>query len=222
VNRSWLKMALLVFAAALIIPQLAGQAKPAAAVPRLTPSELTLRKAMGSPNAPITVEIFSDYQCPACREMYLDTTRQIIDNYVSTGKVYLVHRDFPLNMHSHSQDAARWLNAVAAASTRSFPAAEIAVYTKQDDWGASGNVEQVLAATLPAADMKKVREAEIADRAEIDAAIRSDLSLGNTRNVTGTPSIFVIPRGKAPVPLPSGPVPYQLLKQYLDSLLRQP
>jgi hypothetical protein len=44
--------------------------------------------------------------------------------------------------------------------------------------------------------------------------------MGNSRNVTGTPSIFVIHRGQT-IPLPSGPVPYPLLKQYLDSLLAQ-
>jgi V/A-type H+-transporting ATPase subunit B len=41
------------------------------------------------------------------------------------------------------------------------------------------------------------------------------------RNVNGTPSVFVIQRGHPMVPLPSGPVPYPLLKQYLDSLLQQ-
>src|ERR1700704_1927388 len=105
VNRSSLKLAFLLFAAALIVQQLAGQAKPAATT--VNPTELTQKKSMGSPSAPITLEIFSDYQCPACRDMYVNTTRQIIDNYVSTGKVYLIHRDFPLAMHSHSRDAAR-------------------------------------------------------------------------------------------------------------------
>jgi protein-disulfide isomerase len=173
---------------------------------------------MGSPTAPIKLEIFSDYQCPACRELYLTTTRQLIDNYVSSGKVYLVHRDFPLTMHTYSRVAAHWLNAAAAAGD--FQAAENALYSKQDQWGTTGNVEQTLAAALSAADMAKVRAVEAAQKTQLDAAVQNDLNMGNSRNVSGTPSIFVVHHGQT-IPLPSGPVPYPLLKQYLDSLLAQ-
>jgi protein-disulfide isomerase len=211
VIRTWWKVATFALAAALAVPSLVGQAK-------LTPADLTLKKSIGSPTAPIKLEIFSDYECPACREMHLNTTRQVIDNYVSTGKVYIVHRDFPLAMHPYSRVAAHWVNAAAAVG--SFQAAETALYSKQDLWGTSGNVEQTLAAALPAAEMTKVRAMELAQRAQLDAAVQSDMSLGNSRNITGTPSIFVVHRGQT-IPLPSGPVPYPLLKQYLDSLLAQ-
>jgi protein-disulfide isomerase len=221
VNRSWLKVALFSFAVALVASQLAGQAKPVSAVKStLTPAALTLKKSMGSPQAPITLEIFSDYQCPACQDMYLHTTLQLIDNYVNTGKVYLVHRDFPLDMHPYSREAARWLNAVAAA-TSSFEAAEMVMYNKQDQWGATGNIEQTLAGALPPAEMNKVRAVELSERAQLDAAVQSDIALGKSRNIDGTPTVFVIQRGRPMVPLPSGPVPYVLLKQYLDSLLQQ-
>lgn len=209
--RIWCKLAVLALAATLAVPSLIGQAK-------LTPADLTLKKSLGNPSAPIKLEIFSDYQCPACREMHLNTTRQIIDNYVSSGKVYLVHRDFPLAMHPYSRVAARWANAAAAAG--SFQAAETALYTRQDQWSATGNVEQSLANSLSAADMSKVRAMELAQRTTLDAAVQADMSMGNTRSVSGTPSVFVIHRGQT-IPLPSGPVPYSLLKQYLDSLLAQ-
>jgi protein-disulfide isomerase len=211
VIRTWWKLASLALAVALVVPALVGQTK-------LTSADLTLKKSLGSPTAPIKLEIFSDYQCPACREMHLNTTRQVIDNYVSSGKVYLVHHDFPLAMHSYSRVAARWVNAAAAVG--SFQAAETALYTKQDQWGASGNVEQALAASLPAAEMSKIRAMELAQRSQLDALVQSEVNLGTSRNITGTPSIFVVHRGQT-IPLPSGPVPYPLLKQYLDSLLAQ-
>jgi len=68
--------------------------------------------------------------------------------------------------------------------------------------------------------MSKVRAMELAQRTTLDAAVQADMSMGNTRSVSGTPSVFVIHRGQT-IPLPSGPVPYSLLKQYLDSLLAQ-
>jgi protein-disulfide isomerase len=213
VIRTWWKLVSFALVAALAVPSLVGQAK----LP-LTPAGLTLKKSMGSPAAPIKLEIFSDYQCPACREMHLSTTLQVIDNYVSSGKVYLVHHDYPLSMHPYSRVAARWVNAAAAVG--SFQAAENALYTKQDQWGATGNVEQALAASLPAAEMTKIRAMELSQRAQLDAIVQADVTVGNSRNITGTPSIFVVHRGQT-IPLPSGPVPYPLLKQYLDSLLAQ-
>ena len=211
-NRSWLKVASLALLAALIVPSLAGQA-------RLTPAELTAKKSIGSPTAPITLEIFSDYQCPECKRLHLNTTRQVIDNYVSTGKVRLVHRDFPLAMHTYSRQAARWLNAAAAAGV--YQATENALYAKQEEWGATGRVEQALASVLPAADMNKVRAMELAQRVQLDAAVQSDINLGNTRNVSGTPSIFVTDRRGQTTLVSAGSVTYSLLKQYLDYLLAQ-
>jgi protein-disulfide isomerase len=206
-----MKVASLAVAAALMAPALAGQA-------RLTPAELTAAKSIGSRQAPITLEIFSDYQCPDCKRMHITTTRQVIDNYVASGKVYLIHRDFPLSMHTYSRQAARWLNAAAAAGV--FQATENALYAKQDEWGATGNIEQALASVLPAADMRKIRVVESSQRAQLDAAVQADMNLGNSRNVSGTPSIFVIHRGQT-TPLPAGSVSYTLLKQYLDYLLQR-
>jgi len=214
VNRTWMKVASLAVAAALLVPSLAGQA-------RLTPAELTAAKSIGSRQAPITLEIFSDYQCPDCKRLHTTTTRQVIDNYVSTGKVFLVHRDFPLSMHPYSRQAARWLNAAAAAGGATlFQATENALYAKQEEWGLTGNIEQSLAAALSAADMRRVRAMELSQRAQLDAAVQADLNLGNSRNVSGTPSIFVFHRGQM-TPLPAGSVSYTLLKQYLDYLLQR-
>ena len=210
-NRSWIRVASLAVAAALIVPSLTGQAK-------LTVAELTAAKSIGSRQAPITLEVFSDYQCPDCKRLHLATTRQVIDNYVSSGKVYLVHRDFPLSMHPYSRQAARWLNAAAAAGL--FQSTENALYAKQEEWGATGNIEQALASVLPAADMRKVRVMESSQRAQLDAAVQADVNLGNSRNVSGTPSIFVTHRGQM-TPLPAGSVSYTLLKQYLDYLLQR-
>ncbi len=45
-------------------------------------------KAFGSKTAPVVVEIYSDFQCPACKQLFLNTTQKVMENYVNTGKVY--------------------------------------------------------------------------------------------------------------------------------------
>ena len=179
--------------------------------------DLTSLKSLGSRSARITVEVFSDFQCPACKRTYQETLRPLIDNYVASGKVYLIHRDFPLAMHSHSREAARWAN--AAALIGKFEKVEEALYTKQETWAASGNLEATLAGVLTPSEMKKVR-AILAQPAQIDAAIERDVALGKEKRISQTPSLFVIQNGQT-TPLPAGGVTYPLLKQYLDYLLKQ-
>jgi len=54
---------------------------------------------LGDANAPVTIIEFSDYECPFCKRHYTDTHGQLIENYVNTGKVKIVFRDFPLSFH---------------------------------------------------------------------------------------------------------------------------
>ena len=94
-------------------PVATATAKPkAAAKPHAAPdaaASATPVKTFGNKNAPITMEVFSDYQCPSCGNFYEQTLKPLLgpDGYVAAGKVYLVHRDFPLEMHPYSAIAAR-------------------------------------------------------------------------------------------------------------------
>lgn len=60
----------------------------------------------GSKNAPVTIIEFSDFQCPYCARFFTQTLPLIEENYIKTGKVKLVYRDFPLSFHQHAQKAA--------------------------------------------------------------------------------------------------------------------
>jgi protein-disulfide isomerase len=211
VRRFWLQVFVLGALAGLFPALLSAEPRQSSAKAAVVP-DVTALKAAGSREA------FSDYQCPQCRIFYLDTARQLMDTYIPAGKVYYVHRDFPLSMHSHSREAARWATAAAIAGV--FPTAEQALYSKQDEWGATGKIEDTLASALSPADMKKVRMIEATQGAQIDAAIAKDMALGESRGVNGTPSIYVFHKGQM-TPLPPGGVNYSLLKQYIDYLLQQ-
>jgi len=204
----------------LILGLIAGAALVAAAATppqaHFTPQSLSAAKALGSSSAPIRIDEWADYECPACRNFYQGTVRPMIDNYVSTGKVYFVYHDFPLAMHAYSRDAARWANAAAAAGF--FEPVQQALFAKQDDWSATGKIEPVVAAALSPAEMRKVQLIYQQDAAQLDAAVASDLAMGQQRNIDQTPSIFVTARGNTQA-LPPGGVSYTLMKQYLDYLL---
>jgi len=52
---------------------------------------------LGDPNAKITVVEFGDYQCTYCHLFHENTKDTFLQQYVNTGKVNFVFRDFPLN-----------------------------------------------------------------------------------------------------------------------------
>ena len=62
---------------------------------------------LGDKKAPVTIVEFSDFQCPYCARFRQQTFDQIKQEYIVTGKVRFVYRDFPLSsIHPMAQKAA--------------------------------------------------------------------------------------------------------------------
>lgn len=61
---------------------------------------------LGVAAAPVTIVEFLDYQCPYCQGFAKDTFPLLKANYVDTGKVRYVARDFPLAKHGRARPAA--------------------------------------------------------------------------------------------------------------------
>ena len=60
----------------------------------------------GDPDAPITIIEFSDFQCPFCSRFFTQTLPAIQENYIDTGIVKLVYRDFPIDsLHPNARPA---------------------------------------------------------------------------------------------------------------------
>jgi protein-disulfide isomerase len=178
-------------------------------------AEVDTHNAFGSKLAPITMEVYSDFQCPACKQLFKTTNQPLIDNYVNTGKVYLIHRDFPLPMHSHSREAASY--ARAAAHIGKFETVEQALFQNQEKWEASGDVKGTVAAVLSAAEMKKVQA--LVDGKSLEPLIEKDKQAGQMIPVSQTPTTVFHCKGQT-YPY-AGVMSYDLLKQFLDQLLSQ-
>jgi hypothetical protein len=194
-------------------------------------------KAIGTRGAPITMIVFSDYECPSCRSLYEQTLRPLIADYVANGKVYLVHRDFPLQMHRYSWEAARWVN--AAATIGKYPDVEAALYDNQNSWVADGNIEKYVAGVLSSSEMKHVQKLmepcrpevaglrpnwtggePVADACPLDIFIERDYAQGMKIPVQATPTYLFMYKGQT-YPAGSGVVSWPLLRQFMDQLLKQ-
>jgi protein-disulfide isomerase len=62
---------------------------------------------LGKPDAPLTMVEFTDLQCPYCREYVTVTFDEIKKNWIDTGKLRYISRDFPLDIHPFAMPAAR-------------------------------------------------------------------------------------------------------------------
>ena len=52
---------------------------------------------MGDPNAPITILEWGDYQCTFCYKFHQNTLNVINEEFIETGKVKMIFKDYPLN-----------------------------------------------------------------------------------------------------------------------------
>lgn len=201
-----------------------------------TASSTAPMKTIGNKNAPITMELYSDYQCPSCGGFFEATLRPMIDTYVAWGKVYLVHHDFPLQKHPYSGQAARWAN--AAAKIGKFQEVDAALYDSQAKWAAEGDMGKFVAAAMSPRDFKRVqaimknctspapmtKAASAAPQVDrgcpVDEYIAQDIELGYQLPVKGTPTFVIHYKGQN-YPAEPGGVTWPILKQFFDNLLSQ-
>jgi protein-disulfide isomerase len=175
--------------------------------------EIDPTKALGKNSAPITYELFSDFQCPACQRFHTEAIRPMIEDYVRPGKVYLVWRDFPLVIHPFARTAASLCT--AAAHLGKFERVSNLLFDKQTQWTGSGDLDPILLQALSPAELKKVRE--MAKTPAILQLVERDIDAGRKQGVTQTPTSVITFRIR-PYPIAGG-VSYSMLRRFLDDLL---
>jgi len=183
---------------------------PLALLPAASRSEIGL----GNNTAPITMEVYSDFQCPHCKQFHDEILPSVIRDYVNTGKLYLIHRDFPLPTFKYSKEAA--LYAIAASRFNKYEQVGDALFQKQAYWGQNGKVDEVVAGVLTPDEMKKARV--LIKDPQINQELARQIDLGKAAKVDSTPSVFLTHRLKV-VKVPPN-VSYPILKRVLDDYLK--
>jgi protein-disulfide isomerase len=171
-------------------------------------------KLSGSPAAPVTCEIFTDYECPACARFYAEVVPQLRADYVETGKIRLLHRDFPLIIHQHSRLAARYANGAGLAGYYDLAVAQI--FRTQSSWGLTGDIDAQLAQVLPPEVMDRVRRSVRSD-VHLDDGVLHDVEQGQADQLRQTPSVAIVTKQGRQI---LGAPDYVALKNALDAVLQ--
>ncbi len=147
---------------------------------------------MGNPDASITIIEFSDFQCPFCAKFHEDTLPQLEENYISTGKVNFVYRDFPIqSIHPNAIPAA--LASECADDQGKFWEMHDMIFENQGTWQGLEILQSVSLFKQYAIELG-LNDDEFdscIDSGEHLEEIRGDLDDGRNYGVTGTPGFFV-------------------------------
>jgi protein-disulfide isomerase len=170
---------------------------------------------IGDPKAPVVMAYWFDYQCPYCRREEEDVLPQLIKDYVDTGKVRIVYKDFAI-LGADSQTAAIAGRAVWEVAPAKFREWHKAMFDAQgaenSGWAAEDKIV-ALTKTIPGVDAAKVDALAASRAADYNNAINADGSEGNAQGVGGTPSFLI---GKQMI---VGAQPYPSLKAVIDQAL---
>ncbi len=160
----------------------------------------------GDANAPVTIVEFSDFQCPFCARFYTDTLPLIEKEYIETGKVKLVFRDFPLGFHQNAQKASE--AAECAKEQGKFWEMHDTIFDNQN--AISVDDLKQYAADL-GLDTEKFNDC--LDTGKYEQEVKKDMEEGQSYGVTGTPAFFINGR------LVSGAQPFANFKAIIDEEL---
>jgi protein-disulfide isomerase len=173
-------------------------------------------KETGSPGAAVACEVYTDYECPPCAAFYHDTIPLLVSQYVDTGKVRLLRRDYPLPMHPHAILAARYAN--AAGLIGQYETVTDQIFRTQSMWKQDGDIDSQVAAVLSPDSMQELRD-RMQDTHALDEMIERDRALGADDHIDQTPTIVIVANGKRQKV--TNVTSFGVLKDYLDELLAQ-
>jgi protein-disulfide isomerase len=173
------------------------------------PVALADGQALGSPDAPVTIEIWSDFQCPACGMLAREIEPRLIADYVVPGHVRLVYRD--LAFLGNESTLAAIGGRYAAEQNRFWNYHDI-VFANQKGENEGAFRRERLADIAAAAGLERADFERALGRSDLRAEVTDDVAAGTELGVTSTPTLVI--NGTVCRGVPD----YQALASLLDSL----
>tara|TARA_Y100000310_G_C20683169_1_gene817314 strand:- start:63 stop:1589 length:1527 start_codon:yes stop_codon:yes gene_type:complete len=161
---------------------------------------------LGDENAPVVIVSFEDYECPFCKRSFDQVLPQLKTEYIDTGKVKYVYRDFPLSFHPNAQKAAE--SAECAGDQGKYWEMHEVIFNNQQ--AISVNDLKTYATQL---GLDSNTFNSCLDSGEKTSEVQNDFNEGQNYDVSGTPTFFI--NGKRLV----GAQPYSSFKSLIDQEL---
>lgn len=182
---------LLVFA--IIWPQIRSVGE----IVTVTPAALSNADGLsiGDPNAPVTIDVFEDFQCPACQRFTESVEPLVIQNLVAEGRARYVFHNYPFldgNGAGSSGESDQAANAAMCANEQDkFWEMHSILYANLGGENQGGFNTRRLQAMAESIGLDMEAFNDCFDENRYEEEIQADFELGQQMGVTGTPSVFV-------------------------------
>ncbi|MBA3883577.1 MAG: thioredoxin domain-containing protein [Chthoniobacterales bacterium] len=142
--------------------------------------------AHGPDNAAVTIEEFADFQCPPCAAV-----AGLVYNLDKDfpGKLRLVFRQYPLDMHKNARLAA--LGAEAAGLQGKFWDMHKQLFLKQQEWSKADDFRSVLDNYAKQIGLAVDRFGKDLDSEKVVSRLKQDRERATSLGVTSTPTLFI-------------------------------
>jgi protein-disulfide isomerase len=142
----------------------------------------------GPRNAPVTVMMFSDFQCPYCRKQV-----EILEEseFPEQSAIRLVFRNLPLQMHPWARPAAEMAACVYAQSNEAFWRVHDQLFKNQIKIKPSNLARIVESAIANRIDVNLNRYRNCVVRREADERVSRDIAFAEDHGLSGTPTLII-------------------------------
>jgi protein-disulfide isomerase len=144
---------------------------------------------MGREDAPLTIVEFSDFQCGYCKKFHETAFPELKKNFIDTGKVRFVHRDFPLNIHPQALRGAR-AGRCAAAQGKFWAMRDLLLR------GANALSPELIQDSAKKLNLDAAAFRACLESDRFDASIRLDTRAAILVGADGTPAFVIGPSSK--------------------------
>lgn len=199
-----------IFAAAIMLFSACSEAEPLALEDALKDT------VVGDANAPVTLIEYSSLSCPHCADFHVNTLPEIKKNYIDTGKVKMIVRDFPIGGPAYAA-------AMMARCTKPERRAKFVevLFANQDTWAKSEDPKSALARIGKLGGLSQ----EDFDRCTSDKALfegiqKLQLEAQDKYDVNATPTFIVTSSKNSDVERISGSQPYDVFEKAFQKALQ--
>ncbi|MBU1446298.1 DsbA family protein [Patescibacteria group bacterium] len=144
---------------------------------------------LGSEDAPILIVEFSEYQCPFCAKMYKEIYPNLKKDFIDTGKVKYVYRDFPLTIHTNAINAA--MAAECAGDQGKYFAMHDMLFENQTTWAKEENPKTNFDEYAKNIGLNAATFTECYESEKYTEEILKDKAEGISYGVQSTPTLFI-------------------------------
>lgn len=169
------------------------------------------KKALGNPDAPVKITEYVDLECPFCQRFSLNAFPRIIENYVSTGKVYYTVKHLPGSPQAHPNAMPGAIASECAANQGKFWEFKTLALSNRRYLSRETYLEIANSIDIP--DLKKFKQCFIKQHEY--SKVHDELKKAQKIGVKGTPTILI--NGKKIV----GAQPFSRYKKSIEKAIAE-